>query len=104
MEQKWLTLSSQQVGIKAQEVCAEVQPALAGYFASPVATRVICDQLFLWWQLKPLLKPQKSFSKLLWIILQHQGSLSFLSNKTLTNETQRFTADGNNRIAENYCV
>lgn len=71
MAQKWLTLSSQQVWIEAQEVSAEVEPALARHFAFPVAAWVIRDQLFLRWQLKPLLKPQKCFAELLRIVLQH---------------------------------
>lgn len=37
MAEKWLTLRSQQVRIEAQEVCAEVEPALAGHLAFPVA-------------------------------------------------------------------
>lgn len=88
---KWLTLSSQKVWIEAQEVCAEVKPALAGYFAFPVTAWVIRDQLFLWGQLKPLLKPQKCFSELLRIILQHKGCLPFLSNKTLKHNKCRVT-------------
>lgn len=83
IKMKWLTLRSQKVWIKAQEVGAEVEPALAGHFSFPVAAWVICDQLFLWWQLKPLLEPQECFSELLRILLQHQGRLPFLSNKTL---------------------
>lgn len=66
---KLLTLRSQQERVEAQEVCAEVEPALARYFAFPVAAWIICDQLFLRRQLKPLLKPQECFSELFRIIL-----------------------------------
>lgn len=78
-----LTLGSQKVRVEAQKVCAEVEPALAGDFAFPVAAWVICDQLFLGRQLEPLLKPQKGFSEFLWIVLQHQRGLPFFSNKAL---------------------
>ena len=85
--QWWLTLRPQQVWIEAQEVGAEVEPALARHFASPVAAWVIRDQLFLRRQLKPLLEPQECLSELLRIFFQHQGRLPFLSNKTLPQET-----------------
>lgn len=93
LKRNGLTLRSQQVRVEAKEVRAEVEPALAGHFAPPIAARVICDQLFHRWQLKPLLKPQKGFPKLLRVFLQHQGCLPFLSNETLTHQTSKVTAD-----------
>lgn len=83
---KWLTLSSQQIGIEAQEVSAEVEPPLAGHFAFPVAAWIVCDELFLWRQLKPLLKPQQGLSELFWVVLQHQRRLALLSNEALASQ------------------
>lgn len=91
---EWLTLCSQQIGIEAQEVCAEVEPPLAGHFAFPVAARVVRDKLFRWRELKPLLKPQQGFSELFRIILQHQWCFPLLSNETLADQqTQRLSTD-----------
>lgn len=85
--QPFLTLSSQQVGIKAEEVGAEVEPTLAGHFAFPVTTGIVRDQLLLRWQRKPVLEPQVCLSELLRIIFQHVGRLPFFSNQTLRKTT-----------------
>lgn len=48
------TFFSQQVGVEAQVVDAEVQPSLSRDFALPVAAGVIVDQLLLVWHPKQL--------------------------------------------------
>lgn len=66
-----LTLGSQQERVKAEEVGAQIQPALAGHPSSPVATRVVSHEFLLFGQPKTLLKLQMGFPKLLWIFFSY---------------------------------
>lgn len=78
-----LTLNPQEVGVEAEKVGAEVEPALTGNPAPPVAAGVVGHQLFFFRKAEPLLKSQQGLSELLWVLLLCQGGLPLFSNETL---------------------
>lgn len=78
-----LTFIAQQVGVEAEEVGAEVEPALAGHPASPAAAGEVGDQFLFAGQGEPGLKPEQRLAELLWFVLLHQTHLPLLGNQTL---------------------
>lgn len=84
------TFFTQQVRVEADVVDAEVEPALPGHTALPVATGVVVDQLLLFRHDKQLTERTDGLLELVSVIvLLHVVVLVVLGDNTLGQERNR---------------